>query len=75
MDDDLREAIADELQEDPASLTSDRSLDSIPAWDSATSLAILVLMSEVLEVRLDPSSMVRVKTFGDLEALADSVKK
>jgi len=75
MDDSLREAIADELQEDPAELTSDRSLESIPNWDSATALTIIVLVSDVLGVRVDPSEISKLQTFGDLERLVESAKK
>jgi acyl carrier protein len=69
MDEKLKNAIAEELQEDPASLTPDRLVESISLWDSATALTVTVMIGDFLGFPLEPGDMLQVKTFGDLEGL------
>ena len=69
MDASLMQAIAEELDVDVASLTSDALLADIERWDSITALSIMVLLGDALGHPVSPGAMVTLKVFGDIESL------
>jgi acyl carrier protein len=72
MDDRLKETIADDLNVDPQSLTSDTRLEDIETWDSVMVLSLMVILSERMGREITPREMMRLKTFGDIEKLVAS---
>jgi acyl carrier protein len=72
MNDELKQAIADELNVEPQELTSDKCLADIETWDSVVVLSLLVILSEGVGKEITPVEMVQLKTFGDIERLVSS---
>lgn len=69
MNENLRAAIAEELEVEPSELTHDKILEEIEAWDSVTILTLLVLLSDEAGVDISPPEMVNLETYGDIEEL------
>jgi acyl carrier protein len=69
MDAALKQAIADELNMDPAVFASDRALEDLETWDSVMILSVMVMLSEALGVEIGPEEMTSLRTFGDIETL------
>lgn len=65
----VKQNIADELQIDPDSLTSDTPLADLPYWDSVTILSVMVILGDATGQEISPMEMANLKTFGDIEAL------
>jgi acyl carrier protein len=72
MNNELKQAIANELNVDPAELTSDRVLQDLEYWDSVMILSLMVIISESVGKEVLPDEMVELRTFGDIEALVAS---
>ena len=72
MDESIKQAIADELNVDPQSLTPDTRLADIETWDSVMVLSIMVILSEGIGREIGPGEMMRLTTFGDVEKLVAS---
>ena len=72
MNDELKQAIASELNVDPAELTSDTVLQDLDYWDSVMILSMMVIIGESLGKEILPDEMVNLRTFGDIEALVAS---
>lgn len=69
MDPSLKKSIAEELDEPPASLTSETILADLANWDSVAALTIMVMIGDAVGVPIDPDDMARLETFGDIERL------
>lgn len=72
MNEELKNAIAEELEVDPEELTADKLLDDLDNWDSVTALTIMVLLGDELGVPVTPGEMKALKTFGDIEVLVEA---
>jgi acyl carrier protein len=72
MQEQIKQAIADELNVDLQTLTPDTRLEDIETWDSVMVLSIMVILSEGIGREITPGEMVRLKTFGDVEKLVTS---
>ena len=72
MNDELKQAIADELNVDPAELTSDKRLQDLEYWDSVMVLSMMVIIGESVGKDILPEEMIGLRTFGDIEALVAS---
>jgi acyl carrier protein len=72
MTEQLRQAIADELNVDPAELTSDKRLQDLEYWDSVMVLSMMVIIGESVDTDILPEEMLDLRTFGDIEALVAS---
>jgi acyl carrier protein len=69
MNENLREAIAEELEVEPSELTNEKLLEEIEEWDSVTALTVVVLLSDEVGVPITPAEMAGLRTYGDIEAL------
>jgi acyl carrier protein len=69
MNDELKSAIAAELNVDPAELTSDKRLQDLEYWDSVMVLVVMMIISRSVGKEILPEEMIGVRTFGDIEAL------
>jgi len=69
MNEELRNAIAEELEIEPESLTPDKALGEIDAWDSVTALTIMVILGDEIGTPVSPNEMKCLRTFGDMEKL------
>ena len=69
MDDQLKQAIADELNIDPAELTSDKKLPDIEDFDSVSLLMLMMIIGKAVGKDISPDEMTNLNTFGDIEAL------
>lgn len=74
MSEDLRAAMAEELEVEPKELTSERKLTEFENWDSVTALTFTVLLSEEAGVPIMPDEMKNLETIGDIEKLLDAKK-
>jgi acyl carrier protein len=72
MNDELKQAIASELNVDPAELTSDKLLQDLEYWDSVMILSLMVIVSDAVGKEILPDEMIELHTFGDIEALVAS---
>jgi acyl carrier protein len=72
MTDQLKTTIANELNVDPAELTSDKRLQDLEYWDSVMVLSMMVIISESVGKEISPEEMIELQTFGDIEALVAS---
>jgi acyl carrier protein len=72
MDEQLKQAIADELNVDPAELTSDRKLPDIEDFDSVSLLMLMMIIGKAVGKDIAPEEMADLNTFGDIEALVAS---
>lgn len=72
MDRCLKESLASELNVAPEELASDKPLEELSNWDSVMVLSVMVLLSDALGTEIEPAEMVRLQTFGDIEALVAS---
>ncbi|MFZ1936108.1 MAG: phosphopantetheine-binding protein [Thermoguttaceae bacterium] len=72
MTDQLKQAIADELNVDPGELTSDKRLEDLEYWDSVMVLSMMVIIGESVGKEITPEEMIELRTFGDIEALVAS---
>ena len=72
MNDELKQAIADELNVDPAELTSDKSLSDLEDFDSVSILMLMVIIGRAVGKEISPDEMADLHTFGDIEALVAS---
>ncbi len=72
MNDRLKQTIADELNVDPAELTSDKRLEDLEYWDSVMVLSMMVIIGEAVGKEVAPEEMMQLQTFGDIEALVAS---
>jgi acyl carrier protein len=72
MTEQLKQTIADELNVDPAELTSDKRLQDLEFWDSVMVLSMMVIIGESLGKDISPEEMLALQTFGDIEALVAS---
>jgi acyl carrier protein len=69
MNDELKQAIADELNVDPAELTSDKPLPDIEGFDSVSILMLMMIIGKYVKQEISPDEMTTLRTFGDIEAL------
>jgi acyl carrier protein len=67
--DKLKQAIANELNVDPAELTSDKRLQDLEYWDSVMVLSMMVIIGQSIGKEVLPEEMLELDTFGDIEAL------
>jgi len=72
VNDELKQAIADELNVDPAELTSDKSLSDLEDFDSVSILMLMVIIGRAVGKEISPDEMADLHTFGDIEALVAS---
>jgi acyl carrier protein len=72
MNEELKQAIATELNVDPAELTSDTRLQDLEYWDSVMVLSMMVIIGESIGKDILPEEMTELHTFGDIEALVAS---
>lgn len=72
MNEGLKSAIAEELNVESSSLTSERSLDEFETWDSVMALTIMVLLNNHLPKPVGPEEISRLRTFGDIETLVEA---
>jgi acyl carrier protein len=72
MDEQLKQAIADELNIDPAELTSDKKLPDIEDFDSVSLLMLMMIIGKAVGKDIAPEEMADLNTFGDIEALVAS---
>jgi len=72
MDDKLKRAIADELNADPAELTSDKLLQDFEDWDSVKILMLMAIIGRSVGKEILPDDMMDLRTFGDIEAMVAS---
>ena len=59
MNEQLKQAIADELNVDPAELTSDKRLQDLEYWDSVMVLSMMVIIGESVGKDILPEEMTR----------------
>jgi acyl carrier protein len=69
LNDELKRTIADELNVDPAELTSDKRLQDLESWDSVMVLVMMVILGNAAGKEILPDEMAELRTFGDIEAL------
>lgn len=74
MNEELKNAIAEELQVDPSILTTDKNLADLDGWDSVSALTIMVILGDEIGVPVLPNDMRMLVTFGDVEKLISSKK-
>ena len=72
MNDELKQAIATELNVDPAELTSAKLLQDLEYWDSVMVLVLMVVIGKHVGKEVLPDEMTELRTFGDIEALVAS---
>jgi acyl carrier protein len=72
MTDELKQAMAAELNVDPSELTSDTRLQDLEYWDSVMILSMMVIIGDSLGKEILPEDMMDLSTFGDIEALVAS---
>jgi acyl carrier protein len=72
MTEELKQAIAAELNVDPDELTSDKRLQDLEYWDSVMVLSLMVIIGEGVGKEVAPDEMLNLQTFGDIEALVAS---
>jgi len=72
VNDQLKQAIADELNVDPDELTSDKLLPDIEDFDSVSILMLMVVIGRAIGKEISPDEMANLRTFGDIEALVAS---
>jgi acyl carrier protein len=72
MNNELKQAIADELNVAPAELTSDKALQDLEYWDSVMVLVVMALIGRSVGKEVFPEEMTGLRTFGDIEALVAS---
>lgn len=72
MTDDLKQAIAHELNVDPDELTSDKSLPDLEDFDSVSILMLMMVIGKHVGKEISPDEMANLRTFGDIEALVAS---
>ncbi len=66
----LRIVVAEILEVEPQELQPDVELESIEAYDSVTVLSLMVRLDEAAGIQLSPSDVPKLRTYGDIEALA-----
>ena len=69
MNEELKQAIADELNVDPAELTGDKALEDLEYWDSVMVLSMMVIIGEAVGKEILPEDVAELRTFGDIEKL------
>ena len=67
MDKEWKNAIAEELEIDPAELTDEMTLVDIENWDSVKALTVMVILGDETGTPMTPNEMENLKTFGDIE--------
>jgi len=72
VNDQLKQAIADELNVDPDELTSDKLLPDLEDFDSVSILMLMVIIGRSIGKEISPDEMADLHTFGDIEALVAS---
>jgi acyl carrier protein len=72
MNDELKQAIADELNVDPGELTSDKKLPDLEDFDSVSLLMLMMIIGKSVGKDISPEEMANLNTFGDVEALVAS---
>jgi acyl carrier protein len=72
MTEELKQAIATELNVDLSELTSDKRLQDLEYWDSVMVLSLMVIIGEAVGKDILPDEMIELRTFGDIEALVAS---
>lgn len=72
MDNELKEAIAHELNVDPDVLTSDKALPDLDDFDSVSILMLMMVIGKHIGKEISPDEMTNLRTFGDIEALVAS---
>jgi acyl carrier protein len=66
----LKNRIAQELDTAPELLTSQTVLATLERWDSVAALTLMVVLGDHLGAPVAPEQIAALKTFGDIEALA-----
>lgn len=67
--DEFATELAGIVEEDAASLTSERELLSIPLWDSMAMVTVMAMASDKLDLVIEPEKLAKAVTVGDLYAL------
>jgi len=67
---DLQAVVAKILEVEPDELRAEVVLESIEAYDSVTVLSLMIRLDEAAGIKLEPSDVQRLRTYGDIEALA-----
>ena len=70
MNENLRDAIATELEIDASELSRDKLLSDIETWDSVMALTLTVIISDEVGVPVTPGEIKNLATYGDIEDLA-----
>ena len=69
MNDDLKRAIADELNVDPDELNSDKNHADIEDFDSVRLLMLMAIIGKGVGKEISPDEMADLNTVGDIETL------
>ena len=69
MNEELKQAIADELNVDARELTSDKKLPDLEDFDSVSLLMLMMIIGKSVGKDISPDEMANLNTFGDIEAL------
>lgn len=69
MTDELKEAIAEQLEIELENLTLDKVLTDIEAWDSVVALTIMIMVGDEVGVPVMPNEIKSLVTYGDIEKL------
>jgi acyl carrier protein len=72
MNNELKQAIANELNVDPGELTSDKLLEELEYWDSVVVLSLMVIIGDAVGKEIAPDDVSELRTFGDIEKLVAS---
>lgn len=67
---DLKVIVAGVLEMDPALLSADTDLKTIPTFDSVAVLTLIVELDEKAGIKLQPADTQSLRLYGDIEKLA-----
>jgi acyl carrier protein len=68
--DELRALVAEILEIDPQALRSEVELASLENYDSVMLLSLMIQLDEGAGIKMTPSDVPSLRTYGDIEALA-----
>ena len=75
MTDELKEAIAEQLEIAADKLTCEKVLTDIEAWDSVAALTIMIMVGDEMGVPVMPNEIKSLVTYGDIEKLVAKKKQ
>jgi acyl carrier protein len=68
--DELRSLVAEILEVDPSALNSSLELASLENYDSVMLLSLMIRLDEGAGIKMNPSDVPNLRTYGDIEQLA-----